>query len=79
MVFPPGVQLENKIFSLDDNIVPVTKNPLKLKKDHPENLFNKEILAMTLFWRIALKGGKKIGGKQSEKKKEAEAKSMFED
>ena len=66
--------LENRIFSQDDNIVPVTKNPLKLKKDHSDNLFGKEMLAMTIFWHIAVSGGFRIG-----KKKEVEAKSMFDD
>ena len=76
-VCAPGVVLDNKIFSKDDNVVPMIKNPLKLKKDHPVNLFGKDILAMTLYWRIAISGGQKIGGKQSQKTQEAEARNMF--
>ena len=53
------------------------KNKLKLKKDHPVNLLGKDILAMTLYWRIAISGGQKIGGKQSQKTQEAEARNMF--
>jgi hypothetical protein len=64
LVFPPSIVLNNHIFSRDEEVVPIGKIPLKSKA--AENPFKKDIRAMVLFWKIATKGGKKVGkGKKS--------------
>jgi hypothetical protein len=59
MCFPPGVILENQIFSRDEEDVPTNKNPMK--STAKQNMFEKDLRAMVLYWKIAVKGGVKIG------------------
>jgi hypothetical protein len=74
LVFPPSIILTNLIFSRDEEVVPVGKIPMKSKS--AENHFKKDLRAMVLFWKIAIKGGKKVGkGSKHIKKKKTE--SMF--
>jgi hypothetical protein len=72
LVFPPSIVLTNLIFSRDEEVVPQGKNPMKSKA--ADNPFKKDLRAMVLFWKIAIKGGKKVGKGKSTKKK---AESMF--
>ena len=73
LVFPPSIILTNLIFSRDEEVVPVGKNPMKSKS--AENHFKKDLRAMVLFWKIAIKGGKKVGKGTNNKKLRTE--SMF--
>jgi hypothetical protein len=59
LVFPPSVVLNNHIFSRDEEVLPIGRNPMKSKA--AENHFKKDMRAMVLFWKIATKGGKKVG------------------
>jgi hypothetical protein len=69
LVFPPSIQLYNLIFSRDEEVVPLGRNPMKSKA--ADNHFKKDMRAMVLFWKIAIKGGKKVG-KGSKKKTKAD-------
>ena len=70
--FPPPIVLTNLIFSRDEEVVPLGKNPMKSQA--ADNPFKKDMRAMVLFWKIAIKGGKKVGKGKNTKKK---AESMF--
>jgi hypothetical protein len=61
LCFPPEVVLENQIFSNDEETVPVYKNPMMLAISDADNVFEKDMRALILFWRIAVKGGTKVG------------------
>jgi hypothetical protein len=50
LVFPKGTVLDNRVFSADDNIVETV----------PLGLTVKSLSAVSVYWRIAEKGGKRI-------------------
>ena len=70
--FPYGTVLDNQVFSPDEGTIPVELNPVQVdaKDDNP---FQKDLRGMTVFWKIAVAGGKKTGSA----KKTVEAKKMF--
>ena len=75
--FHPSIKLDNQIFSKDETVIPTEYNPIKMKSNDSENDFGRDLLGMTIFWRIACKGGTKIATKG---KKNAEAaRNMFGD
>jgi hypothetical protein len=57
LVFPPGTALDNYCFSGDHFVVKKHKNPLKLAAIDKANAFHKDVLGMTIWWRIAVAGG----------------------
>ena len=71
--FPPEIILDNQIFSKDEELIPVGMNPMKCEAAN--NDFEKDIRAMVLYWRVAVKEGTKIG---IEEMKE-ESKTLFSD
>jgi hypothetical protein len=66
LVFPNDTILDNQVFSKDEHVVPLGKNPITLKSAAANNDFKKDLRAMVLYWRIAVKGGTKHG-KQEQK------------
>ena len=76
LAFGPTIELDNQIFSREEGVVPIMNNPLTLKKDDADNKFGQKFLGMTVYWRIAVRGGIKIG---QQKKREDDAKDMFAD
>jgi hypothetical protein len=52
LVFPKGTVLDNRVFSSDDDIVETAPLGLTVKKA------DKSISAVSVYWRIAKKGGK---------------------
>jgi hypothetical protein len=57
LVFPPGTVLDNYCFSGDHFVVQKHKNPYKQAATDTANAFKKDVLGMTLWWRIAVAGG----------------------
>ena len=76
LVFPQHIVLDNQIFSVNDaeGVLPLVHNPITLKGSESGNEFGKDVRGMTLFWSIAVAGGRKIG-KETTK---AKAKDMFD-
>jgi hypothetical protein len=73
LVFDAGVHLDNQIFSDDEHLLPRVENGLNCKA--ADNVFNKDIRGMTIFWRIAVTGGRKVSRAANQK----DAKTMFAD
>jgi hypothetical protein len=57
LVFPPDTVLDNYCFSNDHFVVQKNKNPMKLEANDIDNAFKKDVLGMTIWWRIAVAGG----------------------
>jgi hypothetical protein len=57
LVFPPGTVLDNYCFFGDHFVVQKHKNPMKLEANDKLNAFKKDVLRMTIWWRIAIAGG----------------------
>jgi hypothetical protein len=60
IVFKPGIVLDNYIFSSNKTDVQLHQNALKMLAGHEENTSKKEILRISLWWRIAKAGRTRI-------------------
>jgi hypothetical protein len=60
IVFKPGIIPHNYIFSSNKTDMQLNQNAIKMPQDHEENTFKKEILGISLWWRIAEAGGTRI-------------------
>jgi hypothetical protein len=58
LVFSPHICLDNQILSPDEFKIPTQYNSITSLAN--ENQFNKDLRGMTIFWEIAVEGGKQI-------------------
>jgi hypothetical protein len=65
IVFKPGIVLDNYIFSSDKTDVQQHQNCHKMLAGHEKNTFKKEILGISLWWRIAKAGGTRIRNEET--------------
>jgi hypothetical protein len=69
LCFGPEIALDNQIFSKDEYLVPMGKNPMVSAAK--ENAFQKDLRSLVLYWHIAVRGGTKISnGKKSDHSKD---------
>jgi hypothetical protein len=58
LVWPKGTRLDNNIFSGDGNDVEIQFNDMKVEAK--DSAFDKDILGIAVWWRIADYGGRKV-------------------
>ena len=67
LLFSVGVKLDNSIFSKleDARAIEAHYVPQTMPKNDPQNDFGKELLGLSIYWRIAEQGGERVHKKKS--------------
>jgi hypothetical protein len=65
LIWEKGVKLDPSVFSQGSENVPTTSNPLKCPNNIAGNTSGRELLGMTVFWKIAAAGGQQVDSEET--------------
>ena len=66
LIFETGTHLNPSVFSQGSENVPTNTNPLVCGNNANGNFSGKQLLAMTVYWKIAIAGGEQVEGEDEQ-------------